>query len=145
MRLIISPLAPPPGQSFFVRAPSHPSRGEKTKKTLQILRDCPTVFQPLPLLTLKTIIREDKYAPQMHSYRKNRLHSGNGRPNPFRSIIRPIDSGGGARSAGRGPTAGRELRHGRLRVLMSSWTLAGAAAARQGSSCLHPVSIGSQN
>ena len=48
----------------------------------------------------------------MHSHRKNGLYSGNGRPNPFRSIIPRIDMEGvgegrgeEARSGGRGPTA----------------------------------------
>lgn len=38
MRLIISPLAPPPGRSFFVKALSHPSQREKASKFSEIAR-----------------------------------------------------------------------------------------------------------
>lgn len=48
--------------------------------------------QALPLLTLTTIIREDKYAQRMHSYCKTALYSR--KRNPFCSVIRPIDRGG---------------------------------------------------
>lgn len=53
MRLIISPPAPPPAD--LSRLGPRAIRHEE-EKNLQ------TVFQPLHLLTLKTIIREDKYA-----------------------------------------------------------------------------------
>lgn len=106
MRLIISPLAPPP-----VAHPSSLGRGGpsvKRRKSLQILQDRPTVFQPLPLLTLKTIIREDKYARLMHSYRKIALYSGNGCRNPFRSVIRPADRGEAWSSGSDQTTGARE-------------------------------------
>lgn len=78
----------------------------------------------------------------MHSYRKNGLYSGNGQLNLFRSIIPPIDSGGSVRRswANRGP--GSLVAAGFLSCLPGR---SGAAAARQGSPCLHSVSIGSQN
>lgn len=56
MRLIISPPAPPPADLSRLGPRAIRHEEEKNLQTLQ------TVFQPLHLLTLKTIIREDKYA-----------------------------------------------------------------------------------
>lgn len=59
----------------------------------------------------------------MHSYRK--IASIPGTANLIRSALSSVQLTGEARSGGRGPTAGREPRHGRLHVLMSSWMLRG--------------------
>lgn len=124
MRLIISPLAPPTGQSFFIRPFIYLSRGEKS---LQILWDCPTVSQPLPLLTLKTIIREDKYAQSMHSYRK--IASIPGTAILIRSTLSSQQLTGEPRSGACGQTAGWKPWHNRLHVLVSSWTLWGRSCS----------------
>ncbi|CAJ1062904.1 hypothetical protein FQN60_017276, partial [Xyrichtys novacula] len=124
-------------------ASSHPSG---RSKNLQILRGFPTVFQPLPLLTLQTIIREDKYAQPMHSYRKNGLYSRNDRPNLFRSVIRPIDRGGSVWRTWSNLWLGASPRSALcLRCPCVFLDSEGAAAARQTSPILSSVSIGSQN
>lgn len=124
MRLIISPLAPPTGESLFIRPFIYLSRGEKS---LQILWDWPTVSQPLPLLTLKTIIREDKYAQWMHSYRK--IASIPGTATLIRSTLSSQQLTGELRSGACGQTAGWKPWHNRLHVLVSSWMLWGRSCS----------------
>lgn len=140
MRLIISPPAPRPGRSLSVRTSSHPSRGGTEKK-----KNPPNSRQFFSLHS-----KQSSEKINMHSHRKNCLYSGNGQPNPFRSIIPPIDVRVGGRL---GPAVvDQPRRPGSLaaasfvawcpRVFLDA---EGAAAARQGSSCLHSVSIGSRN
>ena len=142
MRLIISPLAPRPGRSLFVRTSSHPSRRGTEKKKKE--KNPPNSRQFFSLHS-----KQSSEKINMHSHRKNCLYSGNGRPNPFRSIIPPIDMEGGRL----GPAVVDQPRRPRSLAAASfvAWCphvfldAVGAAAARQGSSCLHSVSIGSRN
>lgn len=85
MGLIISPPAPRPGRSLSVRTSSHPSRGGTEKK-----KNPPNSRQFFSLHS-----KQSSEKINMHSHRKNCLYSGNGQPNPFRSIIPPIDMEGG--------------------------------------------------
>lgn len=115
MRLIVSP-APPSGRSFFVRASSHPSPGKK-----------PSRFSKL-FFSLSPCLHSQRSSVKINirRYRKNRLCSRNGGANPFRSVIRPVDSGRLGPAGGLGamsrPAPG-------LRVLRSSWTLGGRSCS----------------
>lgn len=111
MRLIISPLAPPPGPSLFVRPSIHPSRGQKASKSSQFF-------------SLSLCLHSKQSSEKINMHRECsaivKTASVPGTDGFTRSIIRPIDS---EARTDRGPAA--SPRSG----FTSSWILRGRSCS----------------